>query len=200
MICNFCKQNKDTSEFYSYKKSGKEYRKTTCKVCITAIKRNRYKDDLEYRNKLKSLSLDYAHSDIGKERRKISQLKRNKTLKFQEYKKKWALTEKGKSARRNRVNRFAKTEKGFAANKRRHARRRANTKNMIADLTTNEWQEILKEFNNKCAYCGITFSNEITPTQDHKTPISKGSHHTRDNIVPACRPCNSKKKDKIWQS
>ncbi|MDB4875733.1 MAG: hypothetical protein JWM41_2179 [Gemmatimonadetes bacterium] len=30
---------------------------------------------------------------------------------------------------------------------------------------------------------------------DHVIPISRGGSHTRENVVPACRSCNSKKGD-----
>jgi len=198
VICKLCKQDKNVLEFYFYIRNGKEYRRTTCRVCLVSIKRKRYKEDLEYRNKLKGQSLKYAHSKIGREKRRANRLKRAKTPKFKEYQRKWLLTEKGIRSRRGRVNRFSKTEKGFAANKRRHARRRSRFSDVVVNLTAIEWNEILKKFDNKCAYCGLSFTKEIPPTQDHKIPISKGGNHTKDNIVPSCKSCNSKKKDKIW--
>lgn len=43
----------------------------------------------------------------------------------------------------------------------------------------------------KCAYCGKDGS-----TIDHVVPRSKGGKHVWENVVCACRPCNSKKDDK----
>ena len=34
-------------------------------------------------------------------------------------------------------------------------------------------------------------------TLDHVTPLSKGGAHVIENLVPACRPCNSSKGDKL---
>jgi 5-methylcytosine-specific restriction endonuclease McrA len=41
-----------------------------------------------------------------------------------------------------------------------------------------------------CAYC---FRSDRRLTVDHLTPLSRGGSHTIDNLVPACRPCNSSK-------
>ncbi|MCK4464389.1 MAG: HNH endonuclease [Bacteroidales bacterium] len=35
-------------------------------------------------------------------------------------------------------------------------------------------------------------------TKDHVIPISKGGDNTKENIVPACQSCNSKKFNKIF--
>ena len=45
----------------------------------------------------------------------------------------------------------------------------------------------------RCYYCGI----EAPPgelTMDHIVPIIRGGRSTRNNVVPACKKCNNKKK------
>lgn len=75
---------------------------------------------------------------------------------------------------------------------RRH-RRRAREKAVQVTLTPDEWDAILAWHSSpegtRCAYC---FS-VCTPTLDHIVPVSKGGPHAADNVVPACRPCNSSK-------
>lgn len=44
-----------------------------------------------------------------------------------------------------------------------------------------------------CYYCGKRVSPQEL-TMDHKIPLSRGGLSIRDNIVPACKECNSKKK------
>jgi 5-methylcytosine-specific restriction endonuclease McrA len=42
------------------------------------------------------------------------------------------------------------------------------------------------------------FQTEMVPlTMDHVVPLSKGGPHTKENVVPACRPCNARKKDRL---
>lgn len=59
-------------------------------------------------------------------------------------------------------------------------------------LTDKEWQEVLKYFNNSCAYCGSSESL----TKDHVVPITKGGTTSRNNIIPACLSCNQSKSNK----
>lgn len=44
----------------------------------------------------------------------------------------------------------------------------------------------------ECQYCGKTAENV-----DHIIPRSKGGGHTWDNVVAACRPCNSRKENHL---
>jgi len=67
------------------------------------------------------------------------------------------------------------------------AKRRAP--NIVRTLTQTEWNNILSFFEHRCAYCGQSGKLE----QDHYVPIAKGGHHTKENVVPACRSCNAKK-------
>ena len=62
----------------------------------------------------------------------------------------------------------------------------------VCDLTTEQWDEILKNFDYKCAYCGKKLDN---PQREHFIPVSKGGGYTISNIVPSCVSCNSSKKN-----
>ena len=72
--------------------------------------------------------------------------------------------------------------------------RRAVTKNADGTFSWAEWEQIVRDFNGKCAHCG----EETKLTIDHKIPLSKGGSNFIHNIQPLCRSCNSKKKDKIY--
>lgn len=43
----------------------------------------------------------------------------------------------------------------------------------------------------RCQYCGAAAENI-----DHVIPKSKGGSHTWENVVAACRPCNTRKEDR----
>lgn len=68
------------------------------------------------------------------------------------------------------------------------------------DLRRSQW------WNNRidtglCHYCGGHFpSNELT--LDHVVPLVRGGRSTRGNCVPACKECNTRKRDLLpteWQ-
>jgi 5-methylcytosine-specific restriction endonuclease McrA len=44
---------------------------------------------------------------------------------------------------------------------------------------------------NRCQYCGATAENI-----DHVIPRSRGGQHVWENVVAACRPCNTRKEDR----
>jgi 5-methylcytosine-specific restriction endonuclease McrA len=48
--------------------------------------------------------------------------------------------------------------------------------------------------NHRCQYCGSAAENI-----DHVIPRSKGGPHAWDNVVAACRPCNSRKRDRLLE-
>jgi 5-methylcytosine-specific restriction endonuclease McrA len=63
----------------------------------------------------------------------------------------------------------------------------------IANFTSQEWLDLLKEHDHTCYYC----KEQVVPlTQDHCIPLSRGGNHTKSNIVPACGPCNNLKNNK----
>jgi 5-methylcytosine-specific restriction endonuclease McrA len=72
-------------------------------------------------------------------------------------------------------------------------RRRARLAGAVSTMTAVHWKETLEYFGQACAYCLRT---DRPLTQEHMQPISKGGPHTRENVVPACGSCNSRKHDR----
>jgi len=73
------------------------------------------------------------------------------------------------------------------------ARRKARRHGASGSHILAEWQALKVAFDHRCAYCRKK-SQELT--RDHIIPLSKGGSDNIDNIVPACRSCNSRKWDK----
>jgi 5-methylcytosine-specific restriction endonuclease McrA len=46
----------------------------------------------------------------------------------------------------------------------------------------------------RCQYCGASAENI-----DHVIPRSKGGPHSWDNVVASCRPCNTRKRDRLLE-
>lgn len=67
---------------------------------------------------------------------------------------------------------------------------RAKNAELLATLTLDQWLFTLEYFHWRCAYCGIREYTVI----EHFIPISQGGGTTKDNCVPACQGCNSRKK------
>ncbi len=64
---------------------------------------------------------------------------------------------------------------------------------------TRWWQR--KTASGRCYYCDRTFAHREL-TMDHVIPLSRGGRSTRDNLVPCCKECNTKKKELLpveWQ-
>jgi 5-methylcytosine-specific restriction endonuclease McrA len=57
------------------------------------------------------------------------------------------------------------------------------------DLSDEQWAA-LKEAWRGCAYCGVT---DKPLQKDCVLALSRGGRYTLDNIVPACRSCNTSK-------
>jgi 5-methylcytosine-specific restriction endonuclease McrA len=105
-----------------------------------------------------------------------------------EQEKEWASKNRPRLAALAR-NRYATSEKLKEDNRARRRVRRARMANVSVDLTAHQWKAIKVAYRNRCAYC----RRKRPLTQDHLIPISKGGEHTASNIIPACRPCNSRK-------
>jgi 5-methylcytosine-specific restriction endonuclease McrA len=189
--CNKCRVDKPESDFYL----DRGVPRGNCKDCVRAGRKRYYKT---HRQECIEATRRYFQTPEGAQKRKAWLLARSRTPEFRARVRAWDKTEPGIASRRRRVSRFEKTPAGREATHRKHAKRRAANKSIICTLTAEQWSEILAKHNFACAYCHKPFTSELPATQDHVIPVTKGGHHTAENIVPACRPCNSRKRDRIY--
>lgn len=61
------------------------------------------------------------------------------------------------------------------------------------DIPLRDWLTLVERYRHRCAYCG----EKRTLTKDHVIPLAKGGRHAIGNILPACKPCNTSKADKL---
>ncbi len=101
------------------------------------------------------------------------------------------------------LRRYNESPKGQANKANRAVRNRA-AEATAHPLTWEQWQEIIKRNKSRCFYCKKRFPKDKL-TIDHVIPISprkdsgrKPGKHVKENIVPACRSCNSSKGNRLW--
>ena len=70
------------------------------------------------------------------------------------------------------------------------ARRRARELAAEGNHTTAEWIALLDEYGYRCAYDGS--DGPLEP--DHRIPLARGGTNYIENILPACRRCNTRKR------
>lgn len=73
--------------------------------------------------------------------------------------------------------------------------RRRGRENALSygEWTWTDFMHVARRFGYRCAYCGDKPEGQLDP--DHVVPLSKGGPNTVTNLLPACRPCNSDKRD-----
>jgi len=59
---------------------------------------------------------------------------------------------------------------------------------------TRWWQQ--KTAPGLCHYCGVKTAHRNL-TMDHLVPLVRGGRSTKNNLVPACKDCNNKKKSML---
>ena len=68
-------------------------------------------------------------------------------------------------------------------------------KEKARELRKSRWWQNLINSSPLCYYCSVSMDKDEV-TMDHIVPLSRGGKSTKGNIVPSCKLCNNKKKDK----
>lgn len=175
MICNVDKSAKDDYYWNKYE-NGNSYPKNACKACLIKKARDN----------------EIANPDIKRERGRRYYYANAR--KINDIAKAWSRSEKGKTYKKL----FRSIDAGKEYFKNYARTRRANISGATCEgsgAVDNKWFVSLVESQGfKCYYC---LSQMDKPCMEHVIPITRHGLHTRDNIVAACRNCNSQKHNKL---
>lgn len=169
--CSICRLNKPLSEYYgqnkySKKKGSYTYYPPYCKECAT--------------NKAKKWNNEN----------------------YEEHRKQWtkySKTQKWKNFREKTKD----YQKQYQSNWRKDNKEKVREYRIIRDahkkhdISKEEWESCKEFFSNGCAYCGIS-EEEAKKTQGqslHKEHVVNDGLNDLSNCVPACKSCNSSKRD-----
>lgn len=100
-----------------------------------------------------------------------------------EYQRQWYAGHREQQAERNLRWQRANPDKVLAQRRRHRARKKG------AAIDPIDYAVIYELYDNACIYCGATRRLEI----DHVVPLAGGGSHREDNLVVACKRCNSSK-------
>ena len=197
-ICSKCKtEYPATSEFFPKDSGTKSGLYCQCKKCKNEYKRDPIHEKqrgkkyrLKNANKIKIKNKQYRLDNLDREREYHKKYYKDNVEKIKEYYKKYckdnAEKQKECSKRWNKEHPAAMR----IINQRRNSQKRS----LPATFTVKQWNNCKQAFDNKCAYCG----KEKILTQDHFVPLSKEGGYTINNIIPACKSCNSSKGGKYF--
>jgi 5-methylcytosine-specific restriction endonuclease McrA len=129
----------------------------------------------------KAYTARYRASEAGK----AAQLRANKTEKARARQERYFASPKGQEALRRK----RQSELGRATDARARHKRRMTLAGLSV-VTAAEWATIQAQQNGECAYC----LRRLPLTMEHIHPLSLGGQHTPENVVGACRSCNSSKR------
>lgn len=187
------------------KKNIKEYQEGNKEKIVKRSKTYRENN----KNKIAEKDKIYRENNKEKiaERNKI--YRENNKEKIAKYNRNYQKNNKVGVARRNRKYRRNNKEKIAKSNReyRRknpekilnwyNTRRQRLNKNKD-EITKKDWLKIMKSTNWKCFYCDIILNNK-NRTLDHILSLSKKGSHTKENLIPCCRSCNSSKNNKTGE-
>lgn len=93
---------------------------------------------------------------------------------------------------------YAQTPKGRAKNIEAANKRSRRLKNCICDFSgVRKYMElVIAACPVNCTWCSRGLTSK-TICFDHVVPITRGGHHTADNLTPSCKSCNSSKSNKL---
>jgi len=206
--CTKCGESKPiTSEYFGNDKDTRDGFQYQCKIC-TSLYRKAYREkNKETINEKKRI--DWHKSKVRLECSKKKKLYREMNREtIHEKAKLWRdenrtlLREKGrkywhdhKDVINERTRKWQREHRELTSNT--IQKYRARKRKLPSTLTVAQWEGAKLFFGNTCAYCGC--DNPLV--REHVVPVASGGEYTHNNIIPACKSCNSSKRDKeliLW--
>lgn len=208
-MCNKCGRILPATLDYFYRrKNGSFGLRSECKTCEAIRNKNHstnnpnYKAEYHNEHKLEESKYGKQYYEINKDRISTYASLRYKNKKdellaktkkyYQENKERYRENYKqyreiNKTKEKERISMWQKNNKEKGSLKAQ--RYRAKKNKLASSYSEEEWSKCKNSFNNECCYCG-----EGKPlAQEHFVPVDKGGPYVKENIIPACKSCNSSK-------
>lgn len=214
-ICTKCdRELPATSEYFFKDKQKKDGLRPSCRECNGSkfIKKEAVLDGYKKCtkcNKILPATIDFFHQektsndglrpDCKKCRsNSVKNWYKDNKDKKSEYHKRWY--NQNKRERAKYYKNWAKENREISNENKRlwSQKRKAIKKHLPATLTEEQWKQIKQDFDHQCAYCGMSEEEHLkkfneTLHQEHFIPLSESGEYTHNNIIPACKSCNSSK-------
>lgn len=183
---------------------GKKRREENRKI------REKRSDDYKAKTKEQRLEFSKRHKEKNDKNRKKRKAQYDRIVKY-EYRKQYyennkeKILEKSKQYYQNNKDKFNEYSKQYRQSPQgqvvvfnRNQKRRTREERQGSGITKDQWLEMMKFFNWRCAYSGEYLGGEdnLNRTIDHIIPISKNGPHEIWNLVPMARSLNCSKNNK----
>jgi 5-methylcytosine-specific restriction endonuclease McrA len=193
-LCRMC-QRQLLREAFATDRQKKDGRRRRCRECDAADRKRRWWEKREQERERERRYRETHREEIAA-RKQMYQAEKGRD-KMLAAGKRYRQTKRGREVLWEKQKRWATTERGRLNGRVRAARRRALLMNAEGTVTEKEWLAILESQNHRCRYCQRLFNDELPATMDHVIPLTKGGRHSPENIAAACRPCNSRKWNRV---
>ena len=142
--------------------------------------------DLSHRDKKRAYDQVYRVTHLKERKTLLRAWYQSHTEEVKAYGATYRATHKSESNERRRAYLSAHPGMNAAA----AHRRRAHKVSAQCTATVEHERAIKAAYKYRCAYCG---NRSRKLTIDHVIPLAKRGTHTPENLVPACKSCNSRK-------
>lgn len=177
-----------TTEHFYRKQGGRLY--AHCKICHMAMTvPNARQWQINNPERSREIARQWAqrNPDILQENsRKWQSANREKTREMSRHRRKY-----NPEAVRNASRRWAINHRD--ASRIQAQKTRARKRLLPSTFTAKQWQMCLEYFNCTCAYCGAQQDFWHVLEQEHVIPVTAGGGYIAENIIPACKSCNTSK-------
>ena len=217
--CSKCGEWKVASTINFYKKKdGKYGLQPKCKECCAEHGKQYYKDNKEMmlehskqyykdnKEKVAERNKQYCQDNkekIAESKKQYYEANKEKILKQQkqyyednkekvaDYQKQYYKNNKEKILEHNKQ--YRQTPQGQVVSFNRSSKRRLKEENQGSGATKDQWLEMMKFFDFRCAYTGEKLTDKTRST-DHIVPIDAEGDHMIWNMVPMIRSLNCSKR------
>ena len=182
-ICTKCGIEKPaTTDYFTKEKRGKYGLRSNCKECVAVYTKANKDKNLQYQK-------EYNKSHVEHIAQHKKEYNTSHVEAIAQHKKEYNTSHVEAITQQKKEWAKANPDKCNAINQRRRARKAG----LPATFTVQQWESCKEHFNHTCAYCG----RQEPLQQEHYIAVTRSGSYAADNVICACKSCNSSKGGKL---